>query len=93
MDNKIIELTDKHVDLKDKKIGDVCEITLKVKKVGENIEPQYDMPCCTGEKEKKPPKKYVRYRLEVLDAKQEKNDFFDEDKRKNDMFTKNKEDK
>lgn len=89
-DKTVITLTDKQVDLSGKDIGSVCEIALKVKKVGEQMEPQYDMPMMVGEKEKKV-EKYVNYRLEVLDAKYEKNAFFDKDTRTGPMYTKGSE--
>jgi len=88
MKNSTIRLRDDEVSLENYKIGDICEIVIKGKMMGQKVEEDYsDSLCCSPEEttKKKEPKKYVEFTIEVQKVKQEepkKDDgFFNKDKR------------
>lgn len=96
MKNSTIRLNDDEVDLSNYKIGDICEIKIKGKMMGQKVEEDYgDMGCMVGSpsEKKKEPKKYIEYTLDVQKAKinepEKKGDnFFEKDKRVGETYTK-----
>ena len=86
-DASTIHLTDKEVNLSDYKIGDTCDIQIKVKVKGMNERQEYSSgPIEATSKPpepSKPPKKYIEYQLEVQEATEDEDNGSDYTQRHN----------